>query len=111
MQGPLVVPPGSIEHHHGMQIVRQGPGELRQEHIHGGSRDMRDHPRKVLAGRRPHGRKDVRRGKALVAQTRRTLALDPSAVRDPAFLPHARLVLEPERNALVGMGGRGRLYG
>jgi hypothetical protein len=59
MQGPLVVPARSIKHHYGMQIIRQGSGKQRQEHIHGSRRDMRDHQREVLARGRPHGGKDV----------------------------------------------------
>ncbi len=111
MQRSLVVPAGSVEHHHSMRVVRQGSGELFQEHVHGRGRDMRDHQREVLAGGWPHGRKDVCRGKALVARAWGPLTLDPPAVRDPAFLADPSLVLEPESYALVGMGSRGFFYG
>jgi hypothetical protein len=71
---------------------------------------MRDRQREVLAGGRPHRRKDVRGGKPFVAQAWCTLAPEP-AVRHLAFLADARLILKPERKALVGMGGRGFFYG
>ncbi len=65
----------------------------------------------VLAGGRADGGKDVGPLVADLTRVRGAPAPEPPAMTDPALVAEAGLVLEPEFEALVGVGFGGRLQG
>ena len=73
----LAVPPGLIEQHDGVRVLREVRGEAIDEYIHGVGIDLGEDEREgiVGGGGRPHGGIEVGGNEALVGEARRTLAL------------------------------------
>lgn len=106
-----LVPTGTVEHDDGVGVRIQGLGEGVEEQPGGAGGDLRQDEREVVAGSWPHGAEDVGPLVSPIADPWRPLAAQPPAMADPAFVADARLVLEPELKALVGMGLGRRLQG
>jgi len=99
------VPAGLIGDKGRVLIRRERCREHIKEHLHSLGRQVRQHERKALSGRRTNGRKQMRPRIALITQAGRTLAASEPAMTHTALLSKSRLVLEPERQALAGMLG------
>ena len=97
------MPAGAVENHDDVLVGGPCGGEAAEEVAHGGGRDMRQHQGEVFTGGGLDGGEDVHPGVALVAQPWRPLAAEPPAVADAPFLAYPGLVLEPERDLLVGV--------
>src|SRR6187551_3705628 len=74
------VPAGLIGDKGRVLIRRERCREHVKEHLHSLGRQVRQHERKALSGRRTNGRKQMPPRKALITQAGRTLA-----ARDPAM--------------------------
>ena len=106
-----VVPAGAVEHHEGVCVVWPGGGEAGEEQVHDLGVEGGQHEGEVLAGGRAHGGEDVGPLVADLTWARGAPAPGPPAMTDPALVAEAGLVLEPELEALVGVGFGGRLQG
>lgn len=102
--GGQVVPAGAVEDDDGVDAVGQGLGEGVEEQARRPCGDLRQHEGEILAGQGSHRTEDVGPLVAAVAQARRSLAAAPPAMTDAALVADARLVLEPQLQALPGMG-------
>ncbi len=107
----FVVPTGAVEDHGGVDVVWPGSGEAGEEQVHDLGVDGGQYESKVLAGGRTDGGEDVGPLVADLTRARGALASEPPAVTDPALVADAGLVLEPEFEALVGVGFGDRLQG
>lgn len=99
----FIVPASTVEHHDCVHLLGQRGGEVFKEQVHDRCVDAGQHEGEVLAGGWTHGREDVGPLVTILAEARSTLALEPPAMADPAFVADARLVLEPELELLLGM--------
>lgn len=104
------MPARLVEDDDSMLIGREGVSEGAEKEVHRRGRDFGQNEGEGLIGRGPDDGEDVGKGEALVAEAGRALALGPPAMRDAALLAQPRFVLEPEREALVGMGAGDRVY-
>lgn len=106
------MPSGAVEDEDGVDIVVEGSGEAVEEQLHDGGADTGEHEGEVLAGGRSDRGEDVGPLVAVLAQARRTLALEPPAMTDPPLVADASLILEPELQAFARIGlGRGAQCG
>ena len=96
LQGLGSMPAGLVESQQGVNPRSQALTEVVQEDAHRGCRDARQHQRDILAALGPHGRIEPSRGKALIDQARRALALLIPAVTRPTFLANSGFVHKPQ---------------
>lgn len=99
------VPAGLVHDHDHVFAGWQGRGELVQEDLHGVGVQLRQRQAESLASFRLHDGEQVCPGVALVAQARWALAAGEPTVANLAFLAETGFLLEPQGQALAGMGG------
>jgi hypothetical protein len=99
-----------VEDHDRVLVGGERLGEGVEEEIHRHRGNLGQNEREGLIGRGPHDGEDVGKGEALVAEARRALAFGPPTMRNAALLAEPRLVLEPERETLVGVRADDRVY-
>lgn len=107
-QRQACVPPRPVHDEGRLHVGRKRCGEAVEEHLHGHGRDLRQHQAGALAGGGLHGGEHVGEAEALVGQTRRAVAPQPPGVARAPLLADPGFILEPERDALVGVGGGDR---
>ncbi|MEF2554540.1 hypothetical protein VQ042_25145, partial [Aurantimonas sp. A2-1-M11] len=103
VEGLFAVPSGAVENHDGMDVVRNGVGELGEVEVHHRLVGIGQDQGEGLAGGGFDGAEDVGPVEALVAKPGWSLAAGPPAVAEAAFLANPCFVLIPERNPLVGV--------
>jgi len=94
------MPAGVVDQHHGVAAFGHLAGDLLQQQVHAGGRDLRQHQRHSGITLRADGAKDVSGAIAQVLNHARPLAAQKPAPCHPAFLANARFIEEPDLQPL-----------
>ena len=100
------VPAGLVHNHDRVFVSGECCGELVEEHLHRVGVQLWQHQRECPPGLGLNSREQMNPGIALIAETRRPLAAREPAMANATLLTEPRLVLKPERQALIRIGRR-----